>query len=90
MNFDKNNYLPGTHPDLPPPPGTVGVVGWLKNNLFSSLSNSILTLLSFYFLYLLIDSAINWFVVDAVVDANDKPGCRKKLMELAGLLLQKI
>ena len=46
MAFDKNNYAPGTHPDLPPPPGTVGVVGWLKNNLFSSLSNSILTLLS--------------------------------------------
>ena len=35
MVFDKNNYAPGTHPDLPPPPGTVGLVGWLKNNLFS-------------------------------------------------------
>ena len=54
MVFDKNNYAPGTHPDLPPPPGTVGVVGWLKNNLFSSLSNSILTLLSLYLLYLLL------------------------------------
>ena len=78
MNFDKNNYLPGTHPDLPPPAGTVGVIGWLKNNLFSSLSNTVLTLVSVYFLYLFIDSAINWFVLDAVVDANDKPGCRKQ------------
>ena len=78
MNFDKNNYLPGTHPDLPPPVGTVGVIGWLKNNLFSSLSNTVLTLVSVYFLYLFIDSAINWFVLDAVVDANDKPGCRKQ------------
>ncbi len=52
MNFDKNNYLPGTHPDLPPPPGTVGSIGWLKNNLFSSLSNSILTLVSLFSLYL--------------------------------------
>ena len=78
MNFDKNNYLPGTHPDLPPPAGTVGIIGWLKNNLFSSLSNTLLTLLSVYFLYLFIDSAINWFVLDAVVDANDKPGCRKQ------------
>ena len=77
MVFDKNNYAPGTHPDLPPPPGTVGVVGWLKNNLFSSLSNSILTLLSLYLLYLLIEGGLSWFVVDAVVDANDKPGCRK-------------
>ena len=78
MNFDKNNYLPGTHPDLPPPAGTVGIIGWLKNNLFSSLSNTLLTLVSVYFLYLFIDSAINWFVLDAVVDANDKPGCRKQ------------
>ena len=77
MTFDKNNYTPGTHPDLPPPPGTVGVVGWFKNNLFSSLSNSILTLLSLYLLYLLIEGGLSWFVVDAVVDANDKPGCRK-------------
>ena len=77
MAFDKNNYAPGTHPDLPPPPGTVGVVGWLKNNLFSSLSNSILTLLSLYLLYLLIDGGLSWFVVDAVVNANDKPVCRK-------------
>ena len=78
MNFDKNNYLPGTHPDLPPPAGTVGIIGWLKNNLFSSLSNTVLTLVSVYFLYLFIDSAINWFFLDAVVDANDKPGCRKQ------------
>ena len=33
-NFDKNNYVPGTHPDLPPPPGTVGLIGWVKRNLF--------------------------------------------------------
>ena len=77
MSFDKNNYIPGTHPDLPPPPGTVGVFGWVKNNLFSSLSNTVLTILSIYFLYLFIDGAINWFVLDAVLDANDKPGCRK-------------
>ena len=39
-------YKPGSYPDLPPPAGTVGVYGWLKNNLFSSVSNSLLTILS--------------------------------------------
>ena len=77
MVFDKNNYAPGTHPDFRPPPGTVGIVGWIKNNLFSSLSNSILTILSLYLLYLLIKGGLSWFVVDAVVNANDKPSCRK-------------
>ena len=39
-------YKPGSYPNLPPPIGTVGVYGWIRNNLFSSLSNSLLTLLS--------------------------------------------
>ena len=25
----KKHYAPGSHPDLPPPPGTIGIVGWL-------------------------------------------------------------
>ena len=30
-----------------------------------------------YLLYLFIEGGLSWFVVDAVVNANDKPGCRK-------------
>ena len=37
-------YKPGSYPNLPPPLGTVGVSGWVRNNLFSSISNSILTI----------------------------------------------
>ena len=35
MEIDNKKYPPGSYPDLPPPPGTIGVIGWLKNNLFS-------------------------------------------------------
>ena len=35
----EKTYKPGSYPDLPPPPGTVGVYGWIKNNLFSSSVN---------------------------------------------------
>ena len=38
---DKQKYAPGSYPDLPPPPGTIGVTGWLRANLFSSVGNSI-------------------------------------------------
>jgi hypothetical protein len=38
-------YKPGSYPNLPPPLGTVGVSGWVKNNLFSSISNYLFTLL---------------------------------------------
>ena len=35
-------YKPGSYPNLPPPLGTVGVSGWVRNNLFSSISNSLI------------------------------------------------
>ena len=70
-------YKPGSYPNLPPPPGTVGVYGWIKNNLFSSISNSLLTILSAILLYYLIDGMLGWFYLDAVFDADSKVECRK-------------
>ena len=70
-------YKPGSYPDLPPPAGTVGVYGWLKNNLFSSVSNSLLTILSVTLLYYLITGIIDWFLLDAVFDANSRVECKK-------------
>lgn len=35
-------------PDLPPPSNTVGVVGWLRKNLFNGPVNSIVTLILAY------------------------------------------
>ena len=35
--MSEKTYKPGNYPDLPPPPGTVGVYGWIKQNLFSSI-----------------------------------------------------
>ena len=70
-------YKPGSYPNLPPPLGTVGVSGWVKNNLFSSISNSLLTILSVTLLYYLIVGIVDWFLLDAVFDANSKIECRK-------------
>ena len=39
-------YKPGSYPNLPPPPGTVGFYGWIRNNLFSSINNTLLTIVS--------------------------------------------
>ena len=75
--MNSKTYKPGSYPDLPPPAGTVGVYGWIKMNLFSSISNSLLTMLSFVLLYYLIDGIIGWFFLDAVFDADSKIECRK-------------
>ena len=75
--MSSKTYKPGSYPDLPPPVGTVGIYGWVKNNLFSSISNSLLTILSILLLYYLIDGIIGWFYLDAVFDADSKIECRK-------------
>ena len=47
--MSEKTYKPGNYPDLPPPPGTVGIYGWIRQNLFSSISNSLLQLYQLYF-----------------------------------------
>ena len=75
--MSEKTYKAGNYPDLPPPPGTVGVYGWIRQNLFSSISNSLLTIISVVLLYYLVDGIIGWFFLDAVFDADSKIACRK-------------
>jgi general L-amino acid transport system permease protein len=36
-------YDPGTHPDLPPPPASTGILGWIKHNLVPSFEHAGIT-----------------------------------------------
>jgi len=64
-------------PSLPPPVSQVGMVGWLRKNLFSSPTNVILTLVSIYFLYKIIPPVLNWAFFDAVFsDVQHRNECR--------------
>ncbi len=47
-------------PDLPPPASTVGFIGWLRKNLFSSGINSIITLVVGYLLFVNVAAVIDW------------------------------
>jgi general L-amino acid transport system permease protein len=60
---------------LPPPPGTTGVIGWLRANLFSSPLNIGLTLLGAYLLYLVIPPAVRFLIIDAVWTGTDRQAC---------------
>lgn len=71
------NYEPGTHPDLPPPVSTTGVLGWIKTNLFSSTSNIVLTIVAVYFLYKIIPPIFSWAYLDAVFNAGHRNECRE-------------
>ncbi|MBM3572606.1 MAG: amino acid ABC transporter permease [Alphaproteobacteria bacterium] len=63
-------------PSLPPPASTVGMVGWLRANLFSSWSNSILTVLALYLLWKVIPPAVDWLVADAIWTGDKSADCK--------------
>src|SRR5215471_5143677 len=52
-------------PDEPPPRLEVGVLGWLRKNLFSSVPSAILTVLGLYLLYLIIPPVVDWAIINA-------------------------
>ena len=63
------------HPDLPPPSTSVGIIGWLRRNLFSSPLNSLFTLAALYMLYQLLPPFFNWAFLDANWAGNTKEAC---------------
>lgn len=71
MNAQIHEYLP----DRLPPSGSTGLWAWLKHHLFSSPSNTCLTLLSIAFLYWIIPPLAQWLILDATWQGIDKAAC---------------
>ena len=49
----------------PAPLNMKGPIKWMKENLFSSILSSIITILSFYFLYVVVPPLVDWMILDA-------------------------
>jgi len=62
-------------PPLPPPADRTGVYGWLRANLFSSIGNSVLTLLCVAFIAWLVPPLLRFFFIDAVGFSGDRDAC---------------
>ena len=60
---------------LKPPVASVGVLGWMRKNLFNSIFNSILTLLTLYFLLEIVPPFVEWAFVDGLWFASSE-ACR--------------
>jgi general L-amino acid transport system permease protein len=70
------SHVAGEHPDLPPPATEVGVIGWIRHNLFSSTSNIVITVLTMYLLYVILPPLLSWLFLDAVFVADSRDDCR--------------
>ncbi len=51
--------------DLKPPVANTGIIGWLRNNLFNTWYNSLLTLLFLYLLWMVVPPFIRWALIDS-------------------------
>jgi general L-amino acid transport system permease protein len=55
-----------TDNELKPPITEVGVIGWIKSNLFNGIFNSILTVIVIYFLWKTIPAIVKWAFIDSL------------------------
>ncbi|WP_180966798.1 amino acid ABC transporter permease [Cohaesibacter celericrescens] len=62
-------------PEKPAPVDIHGPVHWMKENLFSSIPNTILTLIGIYLIYLLFPPLIKFSLIDAVWHGQDRTAC---------------
>lgn len=50
---------------LKPPITRIGVIGWLRANLFNSVFNSFLTIVTLYFLWKIVPAFVRWAFIDS-------------------------
>lgn len=62
-------------PSRPPPPGTTGVLGWLRAHLFYSWWSTALTLVTGYLAASALIYLYSWGIADAVWEADSRRAC---------------
>ncbi len=65
-------------PDLPAPRMTVGALGWIRANLFSSAFNTTLTLLAAWCLWQIIPPLVEWLLLNATIGGGDRARCETR------------
>ncbi len=71
--------MPTSSLEMKPPRLQVGAIAWLRDNLFSSVGNSILTILGLYLIYTVVTGFISWSIVHATWVAKDGGDCRANI-----------
>lgn len=71
----ETSYAPGQHPELPPPLTEIGVIGWMRKNLFSSIGNTILTIVAVAFVVWVVQALYGWAIADATLNGASRNDC---------------
>ncbi|HEV2555568.1 MAG TPA: amino acid ABC transporter permease [Bosea sp. (in: a-proteobacteria)] len=57
------------------PPSTLGVQGWIRQNMFSSVPNALVTVIGIWIVYAFFDALFGWAVGNAVWQAESRREC---------------
>ena len=77
LSFVRTEMLP----EQAPPATAVGVIGWMRKNLFSGWFNSILTIVAIIFIYMVLSVIVPW-LISPTWAATSLANCREILHEL--------
>lgn len=76
MTFDDGTFIRAELvTPLPPPIRNIGAIGWMRANLFSSISNTVLTLFGIGLLALIIPPLVRFLLIDAVWTGSNRDAC---------------
>lgn len=70
-------------PQSPPPARETGVVKWLRENLFSSVTNGVLTVVALYLIFQVLASILPW-IFNGIWTTNSLAECREILQGKTG------
>lgn len=62
-------------PDRLPPISQSGLIAWVRERFFSSIGNTILTIIGLYLLYLIVPAILNWAIFNANISGTDRTVC---------------
>ncbi|GAA4254740.1 ABC transporter permease subunit [Azospirillum formosense] len=77
-NVHTANVPTGSIPDERPPANTVGPVAWLRNNLFNTWYNALLTILIAWLLFKAIPPLLDWLIFSANSFGTPPQVCRQE------------
>src|ERR1044072_1778922 len=76
MSSVDNTYLRVAAVEAQPPPSSsIGIVHWLRANLFSSPANAVLTLIALALAVWIVPPALRFFLFDAVWTGTGRDAC---------------
>jgi general L-amino acid transport system permease protein len=83
-NANSESFVRGEMLDEKAPPiSNVGIIGWMRKNLFSDILSTILTLAALYLIFSLLSGVLPW-IFGGIWNANSLTQCRADLLQKYG------